>query len=168
MIDQFLAAWERLTLSKVLLGLLGGFSGIFLYWLYEQRNAVFITLTGSPFALLATAAVVLLVVAAWVAYMFVAMAEKRHARELALHQTESEKTLKAMEQRISAAEQYSLKQDQEIRRLHDVLTKTVLDERAACDKQIELLTAAMNAHGIPVERRHESRRANDLGAHDDQ
>jgi hypothetical protein len=147
MFEQVLAAWERLTLTKVLLGVLGGFSAIFLYWLYEQRNAVFITLTGSPFALLTTGAVVLLVVAAWVAYMFVADAERRNAQ-----------TLAAMTLRIDAADEYSRKQDREIARLHVVLTKTVLDERAACEKQIDQLVAVMNAHGIPVERRHEKER----------
>lgn len=141
MLDKILAVWERLTLTKLLLGVLGTFSGIFLYWTWEQRQAVFITLTGSPFSLLTIAAVVVLVVMAWVAAMFVSMSEQRTSL-----------VMKQMEARITDGEAHSARQDSEINRLHGVIDQAVNDERQACEARISQLIEVMGSHGIKDRR----------------
>lgn len=139
--ERAVKLWERVTLTMVLLGILAIFSGIFLIWVYEQRDAVFITVTGSPLALLVIAGVMVLVCLVWVAYMFVAM-----------HDRANQKTLEEMRQRIAAAELVSARQDKEIDRLHTVLDD-VGKQHVECERRVQQLIGVMNSHGIN-ERRH--------------
>lgn len=141
MFKTFLEVWEKLTLTKLLLGVLGAFSYILLHWVWEQRNAVFITLTGSPFSLMVIAAVVILVVMAWVAAMFVGMSEQRTS--LVIDQ---------MERRITAAESLCADQASEIQRLHGVIDKAVRDERTECEARIQQLVDVLGVHGIKDRR----------------
>lgn len=141
MLKPLIEIWKELTLTKLLLGVLAAFSGILLYWTWEQRQAVFITLTGSPFSLLTIAAVVVLVVMAWVAMMFVSMSEQRTTL-----------VMKQMEARITAAEAHSAGQDREINRLHGVIDQAVDDERQACEARISQLIEVMGSHGIKDRR----------------
>ncbi|APW38955.1 hypothetical protein RD110_18540 [Rhodoferax koreense] len=141
MLKSFIEVWKELTLTKLLLGVLAAFSGIVLYWVWEQRQAVFITLTGSPFSLITIAAVVVLVVMAWVAAMFVSMSEQRTA--LVIGQ---------MADRIKAGEVHSERQDVEITRLHKVIDQAVSDERQACEARIAQLIEVMGSHGIKDRR----------------
>ena len=136
-LEKLVALIERLTLTKVLLATLATFSGIVLFWVWEQRQAVFITLTGSPFSLLTIGAVVVLVVMAWVAAMFVGMSEQRTGL-----------IIREMRERIVAAETISARQDVEISRLHVVIDKAVEDEREACETRIQQLIEVLSHHGI--------------------
>lgn len=137
MLEKILPILERLTLSRVLLWVLAAFSAIVLHWIWEQRQSVFITLTGSPFSLLTIAAVVILVVMAWVAAMFVAMSEQR-----------TDLVIKQMMARVADGEDRAGRQDAEIGRLHQVISQAVNDEREVCEARIAQLVAVMGSHGI--------------------
>lgn len=77
MFDKIVKVWDGLTLTKVLLGIFAGVSGISLYTIWEQRNAVFITLTGSIFAMSSMAAGIGLLFVAGVCWLFVAALDRK-------------------------------------------------------------------------------------------
>lgn len=141
MLEQLLKIWDRLTLSKLMLGVIGAFAAIFIYWLWEQRTSVFITVTGSPLALVIIAALMVMIAAAWVASMFVRVSEQG-----------TQQVIKEMRARISDGEAHSARQDAEIGRLHNVIDVAIQDERKACDRQIEQLVQVMREHGIHDKR----------------
>ena len=150
MFEKLLPVLERLTLGRVLLWVLAGFSAIALHWVWEQRDAVFITMTGSPFSLLTIAAIVIVVVTAWVAAMFIGLSEKR-----------TDGILKQMSARVTDAEVRATRQDAEIARLHQVIVRAVDDERNICEARLQQIIAVMSSHGIK-DRRLNSR-LGDLG-----
>lgn len=137
MFEKLLPVLERLTFRRVLLWALAAFSAILLHWVWEQRESVFITLTGSPFSLLTIGAIVIVVAMAWVAAMFVSMSEQRTAV-----------TMQQMAARITASETHSGRQDNEITRLHGVIDYAVREERRECEARISQLIEVMGNHGI--------------------
>jgi len=141
MFDKLIDAADRLTPTKILLGVIAAFCAIFMHWLWEQRSTVFITLTGSPLAIVIVGAVTVMFATAWVASMFVRVSEQG-----TLH------LMREMRQRISDGEAHSAKQDAEIGRLHNVIDVSVAEERTACERRIEQLIEVMREHGIHDKR----------------
>lgn len=77
MFDKALQVWDRLTLAKLLLGIAAGISSVCIYTLWEQRDAVFITLTGSIFAMASIAAGIGLFFVAAVCWLFVGALDRK-------------------------------------------------------------------------------------------
>lgn len=77
MLKQLAEIWDKLTLPKLLLGIAAGVSAVCIYTLWEQRDAVFITLTGSIFAMASIAAGIGLFFVAAVCWLFVGALDRK-------------------------------------------------------------------------------------------
>jgi hypothetical protein len=77
MFDKALQIWDRLTLPKLLLAIAASISAVCIYTLWEQRDAVFITLTGSVFAMASIAAGIGLFFVAAVCWLFVGALDRK-------------------------------------------------------------------------------------------
>lgn len=89
--------------------------------IYEQRNAIFVTVSGSPFALVAVAVSVVCIIVAAVAWLFVSQLDQRTGEHV-----------KALQEQINSLRE-------QIAREREDCDRQLREARDYCDKQIQLL-----------------------------
>jgi outer membrane murein-binding lipoprotein Lpp len=126
MFEKIIATWDNLTLTKVLLGIFASISGISLYTVWEQRNAVFITLTGSIFAMSSMAVGVGLMFVAGVCWLFVSALDRK-----------TDLTHKAMGDRIADLQKQVDRQSTDMERMRNDFDRALRDEREECNARLK-------------------------------
>jgi hypothetical protein len=120
-VKDLLAALEKLTLQKAILGIFAGIAGISMWTIWEQRNAVFITLTGSIFAMSSMAAGVGLLFVAGVCWLFVAALDRK-----------TDLTQKAMGDQIAYLQQQITQQRTDMERMREDFQRELEREQRDC------------------------------------
>lgn len=133
---------KELTIPRLGISMLAIFLGIAMFAMWEQRQAVFVTVTGSVFAMFTIGFGVSMVLTTLSSWSF-HMAERKRNEEQ-VNELKRSNELQAQDFK------------KEIDRLHTVIKTAVDDERRQCDEKMELQRKHLEDL---IERRH-ARRGN--------
>lgn len=128
--DKLIVLYDKLSLPRVLLAIFVGVSYIFLYATWEQRSAVFITITGNVAAMVSIAIGFGLLALSGIAWLIVAAFDRKHAE-----------IIKVLSDRLGDSERTIKRLEAEVDRLQGVLTNAVKDERDMCDRRLDEMKA---------------------------
>lgn len=126
LIKQLLEVFDKLTLPKLLLSIAAGVSGVAIYTLWEQRDAVFITLTGSIFAMASIAAGIGLFFVAAVCWLFVGALDRK-----------TDLTHKALNDRIADLQTQVNTQNVVMDRMRDEFREAFEREQRECRERMK-------------------------------
>jgi hypothetical protein len=131
--EKIIELLEDLTLSKVLLAIFASVSGITLYTVWEQRNAVFATLTGSIFAMSSMAAGIGFLFVAAICWLFVAALDRK-----------TDLTQKAMGDRIADLQRQVTEQRKDMARMQSNFEQALEDEKRECKERLNEMRENFN------------------------
>ena len=126
--DGLLGFLKDLTLGRAFLLIFVGVSAVSLYSFYEGRNAVFLTITGTPMAMLSTGIGVAIVAVAGIAFLFVMTLDKKTGQ-----------ITEDLRERIEALEEHIVTQDKrysELERRNEALVQQLIRASNDCDQRV--------------------------------